>query len=73
MTLDGGVNHLCLPIALNNSEIWEKTDNTFNADIRYETFDDYIYEWNSGFQMTDSDDWWLMLSECLQVQLCENK
>ena len=25
MTLDGGINHLCLPIALNNSEILEKT------------------------------------------------
>ena len=24
MTLDGDVNHLCLPIALNNSEILEK-------------------------------------------------
>ena len=33
MTLNGGVNHLCLLIALNNSEILEKkkTDNTFKV------------------------------------------
>ena len=32
MALDGGVNHLCLSIALNNSEILEKkTDNTFKG------------------------------------------
>ena len=34
MTLDGGVNHLCLPIALSNSEILgKKTDNPFNMNI----------------------------------------
>ena len=35
MTLDGGVNHLCLPIALNNSGILEKkTNNTFKIASR---------------------------------------
>ena len=34
MPSDGGVNHLCLPNALNNSEISGKNpDNTFNATI----------------------------------------